>query len=134
MITNEQIAIEFYKNGSALNALERFSFSEKEEKLIRDAIRTANMQNPRMKLIDEADLLLKEVAKTREPIIKKSGADSTEAFLLIDAMKLEQEQNNINAKSFGIFSMSKTKIGRTLFVSMTILLLVIWYYVLKYKS
>lgn len=134
MITNEQIAIEFYKNGSALNALERFSFSEKEEKLIRDAIRTANMQNPRMKLIDEADLLLKEVAKTREPIIKKSGADSTEAFLLIDAMKLEQEQNNINAESFGIFSMSKTKIGRTLFVSMTILLLVIWYYVLKYKS
>lgn len=65
----EQEQLKFYKNGQAEVVLKRFAFSEDEEKLIRDAIRTSKMQHPRMKLIEQADELLKEVAKTRKPIV-----------------------------------------------------------------
>lgn len=68
MTKTELVELEFYKNGSAESVLKRFVFSEKEEKLVRDAIRTANMNHPRLKLIYEADKLLKEVAKNRQPI------------------------------------------------------------------
>ncbi len=69
MINTEVEELGFYKNGSAQTVLERFKFTDEEKKLVQDAIRTASMPKPRMKLIQEADVLLKEVAKNREPII-----------------------------------------------------------------
>lgn len=68
MTDTEKLDLQFYKNGSAEAVLKRFAFSEKEEKLIRDAIRTANRAKPIMLLIRQADALLKEVAETRKPI------------------------------------------------------------------
>jgi hypothetical protein len=68
MSNTELQELEFYKNGSAESVLERFIFNSEEKKLIEDAIRTAKMPKPRMKLIQKADKLLKEVAKNREPI------------------------------------------------------------------
>lgn len=76
MNKREKEQLEFYKNGHANAILKRFIFSEEEEKLIHDAIRTSKMQYPRMKLIEQADELLKEVAQTREPIT--SGEVDTE--------------------------------------------------------
>jgi len=112
----EKNEIEFYKNGSAESVLKRFVFSKNEEKLIRDAIRTANMPNPRMKLIQEADELLKEVAKSREPITSdNTTAVSPEALAKIELMKIQQirkeEQKNQKPKnkvSFFGLSISKT--------------------------
>ena len=72
MTKEDELKLKFYKNGTAEAVLERFMFTEKEKKLIQDAIRTANMPNPRMKLIDEVDELLKDVAKFREPIVIES--------------------------------------------------------------
>ena len=65
---NTQAQLQFYQNGTALEVLKRYEFSEDERKLIMDAVRTSKMQHPRMKLIEEADALLKEVAKTRKVI------------------------------------------------------------------
>lgn len=128
MTENEELELEFYKNASALSVLERFEFSEKEKQLIRDAIRTANMENPRMKLIHESDKLLREVAKTRKPIITPSSANSTEALIKIEAMRLEQEEKNAKIGSFGIFDMSKTKLVRIAFFIIMSLLLSVMYY------
>ncbi len=58
----------FYQGSGIQHILNRFMFTEKERKLIEDAIRTSNMSNPRMQLIYDANALLKKVAKTREPI------------------------------------------------------------------
>lgn len=63
-----QAQLQFYQNGTALEVLKRYEFSEDERKLILDAVRTSKMQYPRMKLIEDADALLKEVAKTRKVI------------------------------------------------------------------
>lgn len=68
MTDEEKLTIEFFKNGSARRVLKRFIFNEEEKKLVEDAIRTAQRANPRMKLVYEADELLKKVAKTRTPI------------------------------------------------------------------
>ena len=78
MTDTEKLELEFYKNGSAESVLNRFVFSEAEEKLVRDAMRTADRPNPRMKLIYEADELLKKVAKTREPIIVESDNEDAD--------------------------------------------------------
>jgi len=67
MTKEDELKLKFYKNGAAEAVLKRFMFTEKEKKLIQDAIRTSNMPKPRMKLIDEVDVLLKDVAKFREP-------------------------------------------------------------------
>jgi hypothetical protein len=69
MTKEEKLELEFYKNGSAESVLARFVFTEKEEKLVRDAMRSAQLAKPRMKLIRDSDELLKKVAKTREPIV-----------------------------------------------------------------
>jgi hypothetical protein len=74
----EKQEIEFYKNGSAEAVLKRFVFSEEEEKLVRDAMRTANMPKPRMALIHQADELLKDVAVNRTPITLSKDIDEME--------------------------------------------------------
>jgi len=78
MTKEEKLEVEFYKNGTAEAVLKRFMFSEKEEKLVRDAIRTANRENPRMALIHQADELLKDVAANRTPITPSEDIDETE--------------------------------------------------------
>lgn len=99
MTNAEKLELEFYKNGTAESVLKRFEFSEKEEKLVRDAIRTAQLANPRMKLIRDADELLKEVARTRKPIAPTDKTEvSAETMLKLEvlrlsAMKRETEAN-----------------------------------------
>ena len=96
MTKAEDLELEFYKNGSAESVLKRFSFSEKEEKLVRDAIRTARLANPRMKLIQEADELLKEVAKTREPITPTEKTEvSIEAIAQLELLRLGASNKQI---------------------------------------
>ena len=75
MNKKENQDLEFYKNGSAEAVLKRFVFSEIEEKLVRDAMRTANMPKPRMALVRQADELLKDVAINRTPISPSEGID-----------------------------------------------------------
>lgn len=89
MTKAEDLELEFYKNGSAESALKRFIFSEEEEKLVRDAIRTANRDNPRMALIHQADELLREVAKTRDPILPAEKTEvSAEAMAKLEVLRL----------------------------------------------
>jgi len=90
MTKEDKLKIEFYKNGVAEAVLKRFMLTEKEKKLIQDAIRTANMPNPRMKLIDEVDVLLKDVAKFREPIIiEQNDEDADKAMAIISTVTSE---------------------------------------------
>ena len=89
MKDTEKQEIEFYKNGSAEAVLKRFVFSEKEEKLVRDAMRTANMPKPRMALVRQADELLKDVAKTRNPIVPAEKTEvSAEAMAKLEVLRL----------------------------------------------
>ncbi len=79
MNDQEEIDLEFYKNGLAESVLKRYEFSDEEKELIHSAIRTAKMKHPRMQVVEEADALLKEVAKSREviyhePIDQESAA------------------------------------------------------------
>jgi hypothetical protein len=113
MTDTDKLALAFYKNGTAESVLKRFIFSEAEEKLVRDAIRTAKMSNPRMKLIHDADLLLKEVAKSREPIPleKEASAEKIAQMKLfeLEINKKQKEQSSIDkTRSFFGF---KTKNG-----------------------
>ncbi len=71
MTKEDKLEIEFYKNGNAQDVLERFEFSKEEIALVQNAIRTSKLSHPRMKLIFEANELLKTVAKTRKPKLVK---------------------------------------------------------------
>ena len=89
MTKEENSELEFYRNGSAEAVLKRFVFSEKEEKLVRDAMRTAQLASPRMKLIRDADELLREVAKTREPVAPTEKTEvSAEAIAQLELLRL----------------------------------------------
>ena len=133
MTDTEKAEIDFYKNGSVESILKRFVFSEQEEKLVRDAIRTANMLNPRMNLIQEADKLLREVAKTREAIIPDDKTEvSPETLAKIELMKIQQmkkeehkNQKPKNKVSFFGLSISKSML---FFIFMAVVAMGIQYY------
>ena len=135
MIEIEQLELEFYRNGLADNVLQRFKFSEKEEKLICDAIRTANMSNPRMQLIHKANELLREVTKTREPIRQeKKTRVSAEVVAHIELLKLntakrQKEQASID-KTRTFFGF-KSKYGVVFVVLMSVGFIAIQYFQTK---
>jgi len=116
MTDTEKVELEFYKNGSAQSVLKRFKFTKDEEKLIKDAIRTAKRDNPRMQLIYEVDILLKEVAKNREPMASINKTEvSAEALAKIELMKIKHirkkeqlMQKSKNKISFFGFEISKS--------------------------
>jgi len=94
MTVDEETDIEFYKGSGAKNVLNRFEFSEEEKKLINNAIRTAHMKYPRMKIIREANDLLKEIAKVRKP--KSTDVINVEEKAQVDIFiqSLEYQKNN----------------------------------------
>jgi len=59
--------IDFYRSDAVHTVLKRYEFSETEKKIIQSAIRTANHDQPNMKLIEEADVILNYVSSTRDP-------------------------------------------------------------------
>ena len=133
MDIEKQITIEFFKNGSAERVLERFEFSEEEKKLIQDAIRTANRTNPRMKLIYEADALLKEVAKTRKPVSpKKSSEMSPEVLANLELLNYKVAQQQQEKRSeyenrrsfFGV----KSKYGIIIIIAISLGMIALQYY------
>jgi fibrillarin-like rRNA methylase len=128
MTKEDKLKIEFYKNGAAEAVLKRFMFTEKEKKLIQDAIRTANMPNPRMKLIDEVDVLLKDVAKFREPIIiEQNDKDAAKATAIISTITSEynskQAIKGATASMFGkreiLFAIAMILMGITIIKILT---------------
>jgi hypothetical protein len=133
MTDTEKLELEFYKNGSAESVLKRFVFSEQEEKLVRGAMRTAHLANPRMKLIQEADKLLREVAKTRKAVIPDNKSEvSPETLVKIELMKIQQtkkeEQKNQKPKnkvSFFGLSISKSML---FFIFMAVVAMGMQYY------
>ena len=135
MMSEKEIALEFYKNGSAKSVLERFVFSEQEKKLVRDAIRTASMANPRMKLIEEADALLRDVAVSREAIPTAQKTElSAEAIAQLELLKLnsikrqeEQEFMETMPTFFGF----KSKHGIIFIVLMAVGLITAQYFQTK---
>ena len=130
MTNREKLEIEFYKNGSAQSVLKRFNFSQKEKRLIEDAIRTATMAHPRMKLIYEADELLKEVAKTREPLPSQGTVKvPVEAIVQLNNMKFKASQPKEEKKGIPFFYIPKTKLGKIIFFLMMAALSVLQYYV-----
>jgi len=119
MTETERLELEFYKNGSAESVLKRFVFSEKEEKLVRDAIRTAQRANPRMVLKHQADELLKEVAKTRQPIKPTETTSlSPEAMVQIQMASFKRADVKKDDKGIPFFYIPKTKLGRVIFFVM----------------
>ena len=119
MTSREKQDIEFYTNGSAQSVLKRFTFSDKEKKLIEDAIRTAKMTMPRMKLIYEADELLREVAKSRKPLPSKDTTSMpVEAMVRLNTMKFNASQPKEEKKGIPFFYIPKTKLGKIIFFLM----------------
>jgi len=120
----EKIQLEFYQNGAAESALSRFVFSEDEEKLIRSAIQTSKMKKPRMQLIHKVDELLKEVVKTRAPIIKNTtAAEPIEVKLAMENMRSNKPKSETESKSIPFFYIPKTKLGRIIFFIMMVVLM-----------
>ena len=115
----EKIQLELYQNGSAEAVLNRFEFSEDEEKLVRSAIQTSKMKKPRMQLIYKVDELLKEVAKTRTPIVKKTTTkEPIEVKLAMHSMKYNKPKDEGKSKGIPFFYIPKTKSGRIIFFVM----------------
>jgi len=118
MIEQEELELNFYKNGTAEDVLKRFVFSQEEEKLVRDAIRTSKMQKPRMVLIQKADELLREIAKTRNPIEPTHKTDlSTETLMNMEMANFKKEKIP-ETKPIPFFYIPKTKWGRIIYFSM----------------
>ncbi|MBT5934187.1 hypothetical protein [Sulfurimonas sp.] len=131
----EKLELEFYKNGSADAVLNRFTFSEKEEKLVRDAMRTAQLANPRMKLIRDADELLREVAKTREAIVpnektKVSAEDIAKLELLRLSATKKQVEEGFDNKMPTFFGF-KSKYGVALVVAIAVGMMAVEYFKAK---
>jgi len=111
MTDTEKSELEFYKNGSAESVLKRFVFSAEEEKLVRDAMSTALRINPRMKLIRDADELLREVAKSRESIaVESNSEDADKAVAIIGTMTSEYNRKQILNKKRFFFEATKKEI------------------------
>ena len=131
MIDEEKLAIEFFKNGSAQRVLGRFAFSEEEKKLVEDAIRTAQRTNPRMKVIYEADAFLKEVVKTRKPIMQEQqNKISEESIERIKAMNLNthiRTEFPIERTFFGF----KSKYGVIAVIVIALLMIAMQYFINK---
>ena len=128
----EEVELEFYKNGSAKSVLSRFHFTDEETKLIQDAIRTANMDHPRIALIHQADALLKEVAKTREPILPENkSAVSAEALAKIELLKhntaMQQEVVSTQKNSRAFFGF-KSKSGIVAVIVITLGMIAVQYF------
>ena len=132
MDIEKQITIEFFKNGSAERVLGRFEFSEEEKKLIQDAIRTANRPNPRMKLIYEADALLKEVAKTRKPISPKKSSEMPPEVLanleLLNYKVAQQQEKRSEYENRRSFFGFKSKYGIIIIIALSLGMIAIQYY------
>lgn len=76
MTRQEQLKVDFYRTSAVHNVLKRYEFTDKEKGIIQAAILTAKKKQPNMKLIDDADALLKEIASTRTPL--KQEVDTIE--------------------------------------------------------
>ena len=63
--------IDFYRSDVVYTVLKRYSFSSAEKKVIQMAILTAKKDQPNMKLIHEADTLLKSVKESQDPVEKE---------------------------------------------------------------
>ena len=131
----EKLGLEFYKNGSAEGVLKRFAFSEKEEKLVRDAIRTAQLASPRMKLIQDADKLLKEVAKTRTPIVPTEKTKvSAEAMAKLELLRLSATKKQVEEgfdNKMPTFFGFKSKYGVALVVAVAVGMMAVEYFKAK---
>ena len=120
----EQLKLEFYQNGSAEAVLNRFKFSEEEEKLVRSAIQTSKMKKPRIHLIHKVDELLKEVAKTRTPIVKNTTTqEPIEVKLAMHSMQSNKPKDETKSKGIPFFYIPKTKLGRIIFFVMMAVLM-----------
>lgn len=132
MTKEEKLEIEFYKNGSAESVLKRFVFSKEEEKLVRDAMRTAQLANPRMKLIHDADELLKEVAKSREPIAPTEktevSADTMVSFELMKHNSTKKKEELAYQEGMPRFFGVKSKYGVMLVVLIAVGFIAIEYF------
>ena len=127
--------LEFYKNGSAQSVLKRFHFTDEETQLIKDAIRTANMPHPRMALIHQVDILLKEVAKTRELILPENKSEvSSEDLAKIELMKLntamKQEALDTQKNSRSFFGF-KSKYGIITVIIIALGMIAVQYFIKK---
>ena len=137
MTKEDELKLKFYKNGAAEAVLKRFMFTEKEKKLIQDAIRTSNMPNPRMKLIDEVDVLLKDVAKSREPIVIDSETKiAAEDMIKFANMKIKATQrknySDNEDERLSFFGISlKSKYGKRVFLFIIIILFMMQYFTIK---
>ena len=125
MIKDEELRIAFYKNGGAENVLERFEFTQEEEKLIRDAIRTAKMPNPRMKLIDKVDEFLEDVAKHREPISSIEEGNSSEVLEEFEKVIIKDKVKKIEKKYIGNWLYKSVSDDLNMMISLVILILMI---------
>jgi len=60
--------IDFYKSDAVYTVLRRYHFSDEEKKVIHSAIVTAKKTNRDMSVIEKADVLLKHITTTRNPL------------------------------------------------------------------
>jgi hypothetical protein len=117
-MSDNQLELEFYKNGSAKKVLQRYEFTSDEKRLINDAIRTAQKEKPRMLLIRKSDRLLREVAKTRKPISSKEDTKLDTGTIAEFDKYIKQEAQNTNyTKEVNSFLGLQRKSSKYMFVA-----------------
>ncbi len=72
MTREENLKTDFYRGDSVHTVLQRYELNDDEKKVIHAAILTAKHDQPNMKLIQEADVLLNTITTTREKINNES--------------------------------------------------------------
>lgn len=91
-MTDTELEVAFYKGSAVHDVLKRFKFSDDEKRIITAAILTARKQTPDIQAISKADELLRDVAKTREPIQPTTKTKvSPEALAKIEALSHKQK-------------------------------------------
>ena len=78
-------ALDFYRTDAVYSVLGKYTFSMEETKIIQAAIRTANHDQPNMKLIEEADTLLNHISSTRDPLSLAQNEISAQAIAIAAA-------------------------------------------------
>ena len=78
-------ALDFYRTDAVHSVLGKYAFSTEETKIIQAAIRTANQDQPNMKLIEEADVLLNHISSTRDPLSLAQNEISAQAIAAAQA-------------------------------------------------
>ena len=86
--------IEFYRSDAVHTVLKRYSFTDDEKKVIQMAILTSKKDQPNMKLINDADNLLRSVTETQKSLEPEQFTMDKKSLRKMAELKGKKEEKN----------------------------------------